>query len=240
MELFFIRHAQSENNALAARNAVNEVRTHDPELTALGQQQAARLAEFLAQQHPEAHTAPYDPQNRRGITLTHLYASLMVRAVNTGTALAQRLGLPLTAWVDWHEEGGLFLEESPGHFVGRPGNGRSYFEKRYPGFKLPETLTDAGWWTHALEPHEDRPRRARRALAELLERHGGTDDHVGIVSHGGFYTHLVAALMDVQPPYKLAHLLNNASISRIVLTPSGSYVVYQNRCEYLPTELITT
>lgn len=240
MELFFIRHAQSENNALAARNAVNEVRTHDPELTALGQQQAARLAEFLAQQHPEAHTAPYDPQNRRGITLTHLYASLMVRAVNTGTAVAQRLGLPLTAWVDWHEEGGLFLEESPGHFVGRPGNGRNYFEKRYPGFKLPETLTDAGWWTQSLEPHEDRPRRARRALAALLERHGGTDDHVGIVSHGGFYTHLVAALMDVQPPYKLAHLLNNASISRIVLTPSGSYVVYQNRCEYLPTELITT
>ncbi len=240
MELFFIRHAQSENNALAARNAANEVRTHDPELTALGKQQAARLAEFLAQQHPEAHTAPYDPQNRRGITLTHLYASLMVRAVNTGTVVAQRLGLPLTAWVDWHEEGGLFLEESPGHFVGRPGNGRSYFEKHYPDFKLPETLTDAGWWTHSLESAEDRPRRARRALAALLERHGSTDDHVGIVSHGGFYTHLIGALMEVQPPYRLANLLNNASISRLVLTPSAGHVVYQNRCEYLPTELITT
>lgn len=240
MELYFIRHAQSENNALAARNAVNEVRTHDPELTAVGQQQAAHLAEFLAQQHPDAHTAPYDPQNRRGITLTHLYASLMVRAVNTGTVVARRLGLPLTAWADWHEEGGLFLEETPGSFVGRPGNGRSYFAEHYPDFALPETLTDAGWWTQALEPVEDRPRRARRALAELLARHGGTDDHVGIVSHGGFYTHLVAALMEVQPPYKLASLLNNASLSRLVLTPSGNYVVYQNRCEYLPTDLVTT
>jgi 2,3-bisphosphoglycerate-dependent phosphoglycerate mutase len=240
MELYFIRHAQSENNALAARNAANEVRTHDPELTALGKRQAARLADFLAEQHPEAQTAPYDPQNRRGITLTHVYASLMLRAVSTGSIVAQRLGLPLMAWIDWHEEGGLFLEETPGNFVGRTGNGRSYFAKEYPDLVLPETLTDAGWWTQALEPAEERPRRARRALAELIERHGGTDDHVGIVSHGGFYNHLMGALQDTSPPYKLAHLLNNASISRIVITPSGNYVVYQNRCDYLPTELVTT
>ena len=239
MELFFIRHAQSQNNALAARGATDEVRTHDPELTPLGLQQAARLADFLAEQHPEADTAPYDPQNRRGITLTHLYASLMVRAVNTGTIVAQRLGLPLTAWIDWHEEGGLFIEEQPGNFVGRPGNGRSYFTKTYPQVGLPETLTDAGWWSGNLESDEDRPRRARRVLAELLERHGGTDDHVGVVSHGGFYTHFINALLDVSPPYKLSFLLNNASISRIVLLPTGSYVVYQNRCEYLPTPLVT-
>jgi 2,3-bisphosphoglycerate-dependent phosphoglycerate mutase len=239
MELYFIRHAQSENNALAARNAVGEVRTHDPELTPLGQQQAAHLADFLAQKNPEAHTAPYDPQNRRGITLTHLYASLMVRAVNTGTIIARRLGLPLTAWPDWHEEGGLYLEEQPGHFVGRPGYGRSYFAEKYPEFIVPETLTDAGWWTGGHEPYEDRPRRARRAVAALFERHGHTDDHVGIVSHGGFYNHLLGALMDLPAPYKLGHMLNNASISRIVLAPDAKYVVYQNRCEYLPTELIT-
>lgn len=240
MELYFIRHAQSENNALAARGATDEVRTHDPELTELGLQQAAHLADFLAQTHPEADTAPYDPQNRRGIKLTHLYASLMVRAVNTGTLVAQRLGLPLTAWIDWHEEGGLFLEEAPGHYVGRPGNGRSYFAQSYPGLALPETFTDAGWWTHDLEAAEERPRRARRVLAELLARHGGTDDHVGVVSHGGFYSHLIAAMMDVSSPYKLSFLLNNASISRLVLLPTGSYVVYQNRCDFLPTALVTT
>lgn len=240
MELYFIRHAQSENNALAARNATDEVRTHDPELTALGKQQAARVADFLAEQHPDAHTAVYDPQNRRGITLTHLYASLMVRAVNTGTIIAERLGLPLTAWSDWHEEGGLFIEEQPNHYVGRPGNGRGYFAQAYPKLVLPDTLTDGGWWAGGLEAAEDRPRRARRVVAELLARHGGTDDHVGVVSHGGFYSHIVNALMDVSPPYKLSFLLNNASVSRIVLLPTGSYVVYQNRCEFLPTPLVTT
>ncbi|MCC7361202.1 MAG: histidine phosphatase family protein [Anaerolineales bacterium] len=239
MELYFLRHAQSENNALAARNAANEVRTHDPELTSLGQQQAAHLADFLAQTNLAAQTTPYDPQNRRGVGLTHLYASLMVRAVHTGTVIARRLGLPLTAWPDWHEEGGLFLEEQPGVFVGRPGHGRAYFTQAYPDFILPESLTEAGWWTAGLEPYEDRPRRARRAVAALLERHGPTDDRVGIVSHGGFYNHILAALMDLPAPYRLGHMLNNASITRIVLAPDAHYVVYQNRCEYLPTELIT-
>jgi 2,3-bisphosphoglycerate-dependent phosphoglycerate mutase len=239
MELYFIRHAQSQNNALAASNAVDQVRTHDPELTEVGLRQAERLAEFLAQQRPDAHAAKYDPQNRRGITLTHLYASLMVRAVNTGSIVAQRLGLPLTGWIDWHEEGGLFLEETPGNFVGRPGNGRSYFAEKYPDLVLPETLTDTGWWTEALEAPEARVRRARRVLAELIARHGDSDDHVGVVSHGGFYTHLIAALMEMPAPYKLAFMLNNASVSRIVIAPQGRYVVYQNRCEFLPDELVT-
>jgi 2,3-bisphosphoglycerate-dependent phosphoglycerate mutase len=242
MHLYFIRHAQSTNNALYARGseAYAAVRTHDPELTEVGRRQAETLAEFLAT-HRRALDAPeWDPQNRHGFAFTHLYTSLMVRAVSTGTILAARLGLPLHAWVDWHEEGGLFLDtDEPGVRLPQPGYGRAYFTSEYPALVLPETLGDDGWWGGGFEEHPQRPARARRVLAELLARHGATDDQVVVVSHGGFYTHFVAAVLGLQPPYPLSFMLNNAAIARIAFTAQAKFVLYQNRCDYLPDELVS-
>ena len=110
MQLYFIRHAQSTNNALYAAGNGAGVRSHDPALTELGRHQAECLAEFLAKANPNTPTGQADPQNRAGFGLTHLYCSLMSRAVATGTVVAARLALPLRAWVDWHEEGGLYLD----------------------------------------------------------------------------------------------------------------------------------
>jgi broad specificity phosphatase PhoE len=163
----------------------------------------------------------------------------MVRAVSTGAPIAARLGLPLHAWVDWHEEGGIFLETAPGQYEARRGQGRAFFTREYPALVLPEMLDDEGWTTEGFEPYEQRPQRARRVLAELLERHGPSDDHVAVISHGGFYTHFLAALLDLSPPYQLHFAMNNAAVSRIVILPQGRYVVYQNRCEFLPAEMVT-
>jgi 2,3-bisphosphoglycerate-dependent phosphoglycerate mutase len=244
MHLYFIRHAQSTNNALYASGDDKTPRVHDPGLTDLGRRQAERLADFLAEGRANGQPVlsanhAHDPQNRRGFPLTHLYCSLMVRAVSTGAPIAARLGLPLHAWMDWHEEGGLFLETEPGQYEARSGQGRAFFTREYPVLVLPETLGDEGWSTEGFEPYERRPERARRVLRELLERHGAGDDHVGVISHGGFYTHFLAALLDLSPPYQLHFAMNNAAVSRIVITPQGRYVVYQNRCEFLPAEMVT-
>jgi 2,3-bisphosphoglycerate-dependent phosphoglycerate mutase len=243
MHLYFIRHAQSTNNALYASGDQSQVRTHDPELTDLGRRQSEVLADFLAADRAAAETQAdprqRDPQNRRGFPITHLYTSLMVRAVATGAVIASRLGLPLQTWIDWHEEGGLFLEPEPGQFVAQPGHGRSFFEREYPALLLPETLGEDGWWSGSLEPHAERPTRARRVLAELLARHGQGDDHVAVISHGGFYIHFLSALLELNPPYSLSFSMNNAALSRIVFTPQGRSVVYHNRCEFLPAELVT-
>jgi 2,3-bisphosphoglycerate-dependent phosphoglycerate mutase len=239
MDFYFIRHGQSQNNALYASGQPLTYRTHDPELTDLGRRQAALLAESLARGGPSLNGAQRDEHNHAGFGLTHLYTSLMVRAVATGAIVAERLGLPLLAWVDWHEEGGLFLETEPGVFEEKPGHGRGYFAREYPALRLPESLTDAGWWGRGLEPAEERPQRARRVVAELLARHAESDDRVAVISHGGFYNHFVAALQEVEPPYRLHFHMNNTGIARIHLTPRGRHVVYQNRCEHLPAELIT-
>jgi 2,3-bisphosphoglycerate-dependent phosphoglycerate mutase len=239
VHLYLIRHAQSVNNALFASGAGDQVRSHDPELTELGYQQAKRLAEFLAGGDPKQATDRGDSQDRRGFGLTHLYASLMVRAVATGTIVAERLGLPLNAWIDWHEEGGVYLDGDDGQRLSEPGLGRSYFARQYPGLVLPEALDDAGWWNRPFEELDDRPVRARRVLARLIELHGGTNDRVAVISHGGFYNHFMGALLDALPPYKLSYLMNNTGISRIIFTPEGHYLVYQNRCEHLPAGMVT-
>jgi 2,3-bisphosphoglycerate-dependent phosphoglycerate mutase len=238
VQLYFIRHAQSANNALFAAGQGVAVRGHDPALTELGQRQADCLAEFLARSNPNAPHAMGDPQNRAGFGFTHLYCSLMVRAVATGTVVAQRLGLPLHAWLDWHEEGGLYLDGDNGERLPSPGPGRADFARDYPSLVLPETLDDAGWWTRPFEDLAERPARARRVLAELVARHSG-DDRVAVISHGGFYNQLMGALLDVQPPYHLNYLIGNTSITRIALIPEGHYLVYQNRCDHLPDELVT-
>ena len=238
MQLYFIRHGQSFNNALYTAGQGADVRSHDPALTELGQRQAACLAEYLARTNPEALTGPYDLQNRAGFGLTHLYCSLMLRAVATGAVVAQRLGLPLRAWLDWHEEGGLYLDGDNGQRLPSAGPGRTDFARDYPDLVLPESLDEAGWWNRPFEDEAERPVRARRVLAELLARHGA-DDRVAVISHGGFYNQFLGALHDVQPPYRLNYLMNNTGVSRIALLPEAHYVVYQNRCEHLPDELVT-
>lgn len=247
MQLYFIRHAQSANNALFAAGKNSAVRSHDPALTQLGRRQAERLAEALAHTSgnasgnasPNAPADQGDPQNRAGFGLTHVYCSLMVRAVATGAAVAARLGLPLLAWPAWHEEGGLYLDGEHGERLPIAGPGRAELARDFPNLVLPDHLDDSGWWNRPFEELAERPARARQVLAELAQRHGGTDNRVAVISHGGFYNHVLGALLDGLPPYRLSYLMNNTGITRLAFMPESNYLVYQNRCDHLPEALVT-
>lgn len=242
MQLYYLRHAESTNNRLFRLTGAEVGRSCDPALTDLGRQQAERLALFLAGASAAPAPDGTDPQNRAGFGLTHLYCSLMERAVATGTLLAGRLGLPLRAWADWHEEGGVILADPvTGEVVGQPGHNRAWFAEHYPALDLPADLGAAGWWNNRpLEPAADRLARARRVLAELYARHGGTADRVGIVSHGGFINHLITALCGQAAPLPVGHLLNNCSITRIDFqADSRAEIIYQNRVDFLSAEQIT-
>jgi 2,3-bisphosphoglycerate-dependent phosphoglycerate mutase len=238
MNLYFIRHAQSANNALYARGLPGRVA--DPELTEPGQQQAGLLAEHLAGNHGGRASDRHDTQNHGGFGLTHLYASLMERSVNTGTVVARRLGLTLHGWIDWHETGGIVLEDEGGQLAGLPGYNRAWFAEKYPAFVVPDSLGDDGWWnSQPLEPDEARTERARRVLAELLERHGAADHNVAVISHGGFYNHFLAAFYGHSALLPAGHLMNNTGISRFAFTEHDRFIVYQNRLQHLPSDLVT-
>jgi 2,3-bisphosphoglycerate-dependent phosphoglycerate mutase len=239
MQFYFIRHAQSENNVLWEQTGSSQGRSSDPELTATGRQQADQLAQFLSHK-PAGHSANlWDPQNRSGFGLNHLYTSLMVRAVATAIPLARASKLPLHALPDAHEIGGIYLDDEQGKPVGMPGKDRSYFAQNYPDLHLGDEINAAGWWNRAYEPDEDALPRARSVMDRLLERHGDSQDLVGLVSHGGFYNALLGVLFEFDPSTELWLLMNNAAITRLDFHAGRIELVYHNRVDYLPDHLVT-
>jgi 2,3-bisphosphoglycerate-dependent phosphoglycerate mutase len=245
MQLYFIRHGESENNALWARTGDNRGRSEDPELTETGRRQATCVAQFLRTttdwvEHRGAYAAGQERDNGKGFGITHLYCSPMIRAVATGAAIAEALDLPLMAWMDLHESGGIFLEdEETGELVGLPGRDRAYFEALYPRLTLPDELGDGGWWNRAFEGREQRPLRAEQVLRGLLARHVPSDDQVAWVSHGGFYNYFVAAVLGLPHRERFRFQLNNVAITRFDFTEEHVWVRYMNRIDFLPAGLIT-
>jgi 2,3-bisphosphoglycerate-dependent phosphoglycerate mutase len=202
MHLYLIRHAQSANNDLYTRTGGSAGRHADPPLTELGHRQAQLLANFLAYAPPERGqddppVGEYDARhNRRGFALTHLYCSLMTRAIQTGGYIAEATGLPLVGWPEIHERGGLHhIDEATGEDVGIPGPGRAWFAAEYPSLALPDALGEEGWWNRPQETNAEAVTRARVVWAQLLERHSNTDDSVAMVIHGGFFQSLMTVLL---------------------------------------------
>jgi len=241
VQLYFIRHGQSANNALWADTGSSTGRNCDPELTPVGWEQARRLADLLRPAPDQAGLpAAQDEQNVGGFRITHLYCSLMVRSVATGAIVAEALSLPLLGWVDLHETGGIYLDDrESGERVGQPGKSRAYFQAHYPSLVLPAGVSEDGWWNRAFEEHEERPVRAQRALRELLERHGDSDDRVAWISHGGFFSLFMRTVLNLPDGEGVWFGMNNSAITRFDFEAGRIQVQYLNRLDHLPKDLIT-
>ncbi len=105
MQLYFIRHGQSINNANVSNKDYKE--NSDPFLTEKGLEQAGVLAKYFKENQNVTNEKSWNVQNQHGFGLTHIYTSLMERAAITAAPTARALGIPFTAWVDIHEEGGI-------------------------------------------------------------------------------------------------------------------------------------
>jgi 2,3-bisphosphoglycerate-dependent phosphoglycerate mutase len=214
-------------------------RQPDPDLTAIGVEQTKILAEYLAQPYSEVE---FDRQNRHGFGLTHLYTSLMLRAVKTGYAISQTTGIPLVAMPEIHETGGVFdVKEIDGEtvFIGQPGLGRSDLESAFPEMILPESVTDQGWYKQGIEPEENYNVRAKQVIELIIEKHGETTDRVGFVLHGGIFARMMKALLDVRNE-KSWFSMNNCAISRLDINVGGRVkLTYLNRVNHLPDHLVT-
>ncbi|HEY9301135.1 MAG TPA: histidine phosphatase family protein, partial [Phormidium sp.] len=155
MQLYFIRHAESINNYNKRLTGSSKGRSDDPELTATGKEQAKLLAEFFRNNYSHTSVPERDFQNARGFNFTHLYSSLMIRSVVTGTLISQALNLPLTAWVDIHEcRGPYFRDNQTDEPIATEGKNRPYFTANYPEFILPDYLGEKGWWNRPVEETE--------------------------------------------------------------------------------------
>ena len=247
MELYFIRHGQSQNNAHWSKPEYTE--SPDPALTDIGTEQANCVADFLKNAQLIVNPKEWNIQNRYGFGLTHVYTSLMERAVNTAAPTARALGVPFMAWEEIHESGGIFGRHGEERLKGLPGKSRSYFEENFPDLILPDHLNGTGWWnSRPQETEEQAQLRARKFLADLLTRHGDRDgqpqQRVAIFSHGGFYCHLAFAILNTSWR-EAAHgmsawfSMNNCAISRFDFRADEVSFSYLNRTDHLPDHLIT-
>ncbi len=247
MELYFIRHGQSINNA-GWNNP--EYKEHpDPYLTEIGNQQAEYLAKYLKEKQHVTNDKVWNIQNQYGFGFTHIYTSLMERATATAAPTVRALGtVPFSAWVEIHEEGGMYAREDSDDLKGLPGKPRSFFEKNFPELKLPDHFDESGWWNRAFESDEERQLRADKVLADLIARHGDKEgqpeERIAIVSHGGFFVRLVSSMLKL--PWRQAafdmkswFLLNNCSISRFDIRKDEIIISYINRTDHLPAKFIS-
>jgi 2,3-bisphosphoglycerate-dependent phosphoglycerate mutase len=239
MRLYLIRHGQSSNNALYGKSPEDfeSLRSHDPELTEIGQQQAAAAAKFLGQAQADD---PFD--------FSHIYVSPMIRAMDTAKPIAETLGIAPEIWTDIHEVGGLFLANGDGS-KGFPGMNRKYIQDCYPSYKIAEGIREDGWWNvaHGKEsPGQFLARAVRVALA--MKEHAPTNDRIILVSHAAFLDHLVKALLNQIPLHSDMMFYNhyNTGMSRfdIGVDSYHGYVDsmrlhYLNRVDHLPSELRT-
>ncbi len=247
MQLFFIRHCQSENNALWRRTGSDNGRSSDPSLTEIGFQQAQILADFLSASSAQGRVGKPNGTSDNDFGFTHLYCSLMRRAIQTGTPIAEALGLPLIAHYDIHERGGIYYKDPNSETnKGLPGPNRDHFQTHHPQLILPESLGTDGWWNRPYEDQEEALTRARNFYAWLEVQHGGTEDRVAIISHGGFFQSLLSILLgaslvntEIEPSREIWIKSNNGAISRFDFWEEAIRLTYLNRVEFYPPELTT-
>ncbi|HUF37642.1 MAG TPA: histidine phosphatase family protein [Anaerolineales bacterium] len=247
MQLYFLRHAQSESNARWQDDPDTSFHFPDPGLTTLGQRQAEAVAQALARRSSVPNGNPHDPGNRTGYGITHIYSSLMHRAVETATAIGDALNLPIHGRTDLHEWGGIYsLDAEKDIREGLPGNDRAFFESRFPRLELPPDFKDDGWWGRPYEPRTDVPARTRRVFEDLMGRHRNGGDRVLVVSHGGFLNFLLAAVVNLTADQAQANLdanfwfvLNNTGLTRVDIGPMFCGIVYHNRIDHLGDDLIS-
>lgn len=251
MKLFIIRHAESANNRLVSDNGYDVYianRVQDPPITELGERQAEKLAEHLAADaHPESHENKLPLQPYSGYGFTHLYCSPMLRSLQTAQPIYRTTGVVPEIWTDVHEHGGIFLG-NPRTGEGlktMPGMTRAQIEERFPGYGIPDTITEKGWFYFDYEDMPACHARAMRVARRLRERakaHDGKDseESIAMVVHGTFIDSLIKALLNQLPDRHFFFQHYNTAITRFDFLHDGTIILrYVNRTLHLPPDMFS-
>ncbi len=239
MILYLIRHGQSSNNQLdeefkaqPGSYSMDDYmvrRVAEPPLTAMGEEQAARLGTYLG-----------------GQPIERLFCSPMLRTMQTMQPVADALSRDPIVWIDLHEHGGIFERKGlNADAVGYPGLGRAQMAEKFPGFRL-DGIGEGGWWYGGEEDREGCHARALRVL-ETLHRMAGElaeEDSIAAVSHGTFMDSLLKAIVGRLPGNEFYFNHHNTGITRVDFLPWGgrrvvAFVRYVNRTEHLADDDLT-
>jgi broad specificity phosphatase PhoE len=218
MEVYLVRHAESQNNALHESQ-----RIADPPLTERGKRQADRLAHWAAE-----------------IRATQLLTSPFRRALDTLAPTARRTMVPVEVWTDLHERGGCYDGWGDGPHRAQPGLGRKAILEAYPQFEIEPELPDEGWWQgEGREADHAAIERAQRLLERLRSRFGGTSAVVIAVTHADFKRLLLEQILEQNPLIDRFGPLINTGVTHLREWRGRWRIDGFNAASHLPAELIT-
>lgn len=240
MRLFFIRHGQSENNALWVNTQSSLDRVSDPRLTETGKKQVKAAADYLKKLFNSDNHDLADPSIAFQGEVIHIYCSLMERAIESGLIIANKLSLPLHGHLDIHENGGLYLEDPlSAARMGEAGKSPDAFKKKYPDLILPDGINPEGWWSRPFEERETRRERAKKVVDDLIKRYGNSAATVIFISHVGFYNYFLRAILELKDVTEIWFDLNNAAITLFEINEGLIKLVYCNRSDFMLKDLVS-
>lgn len=168
----------------------------DTPLTERGRLQAERVAEYLAQRHPDATT---------------VYSSPLARARDTANLISTRLGIPLVIDPDLAE-----------YHLGS-WEGVSYADLHQKHRFWERIKEDADFAPHGGESPRVVVQRFTDSLRRISVKHAG--ERVVVVAHGGALSMVLAALLDGDYS-QWKRVMHNCAVSELVIDPSPSLLSF--------------
>lgn len=253
MKLYLIRHAQSENNVIMDDHIENHkdtegikvyenLRLADAQLSKIGNRQADELGAFLARSYQSS--SEDNPQDRfrfNDFDFTHIFVSPMIRTLDTIKPFIGQTDIQPAIWEDLHEQGGVWdIDQKTEERVGFPGLTPDYIRANYHNYSIPESMNPNGWWNRPYEEGEACFQRAGDILGTLIQAHGKTDHRIALITHSYLINCFLYQLFGLSATKQgYLFVVNNTSISRIDFIHQRRMLVYQNRIDFLPAELVT-
>jgi len=221
MQLYLIRHAESENNAKPPH-----LRVEDPAITAVGRLQAEHLANWM-----------------QSLRMDVLITSPVRRALQTTRYIRESTDQHVHVWANVFEEGGIYRGHGPDAVEGGPGLGREdvirHLVNDETHCSLDETIVESGWWAgRRRETAEEATLRAQLVLCRLLD----TFDNgqvVVMVIHADFKRKLLMEMIGVVHNPQQFGKLRNTGITKLDHDGQRWQLDWFNSVSHLPARLIT-
>lgn len=219
MQLYLIRHAESENNARPAY-----LRVEDPAITPVGRLQAESLAQWT-----------------RSLKIDVLITSPFRRSLQTSRIVGDACG-PLQAmvWHDVFERGGCYCGHGDTAVEGRPGLSRTSILSELPTAIVDQSISEDGWWFgKAKETDQETLCRAGVVIDRLISTFSGSEKSVVAILHADFIRTLLVQMLQGTADATHFGPLRNTGITKVGFDGSRWRLDWLNSVSHLPVRLIT-
>ncbi len=222
MQLYLIRHAESENNARPPH-----LRVEDPAITAIGRLQCECLASWI-----------------KTLSIDHLITSPFLRTLQTTRYVTDINPTDVQIWHDVFERGGCFRGHGPDATEGGIGLGRTDVIRHVVAEPnrcvVDPTIDESGWWGgKARETDQEAETRAIKVVKRFAATFGSSGQTVVAIIHADFKRALMAEMLGGTADPTIFGALRNTGITKLDFDGDRWMIDWFNSVSHLPAELVT-